>query len=101
MGSIKKAVLGLALAAGTLGLGAPQANAARIGFGVTVGAPGYAYIPPTPGPGYVWVAGYWNGGYWVPGFWRAPEPRFGVVVRGGYGWHGPVYHRPFPERFRR
>jgi hypothetical protein len=99
MGSIKKTVLGIALAVGALGLGATQANAARIGFGVYVGARGY--VPPAPGPGYAWVNGYYNGGYWVPGFWRAPEPRYGVVVRGGYGWHGPVYRRSFPERFRR
>lgn len=52
----------------------------RPGFqvGVAVGAPVVAdnYIPPCPGDGYVWTAGYYNGGIWVPGSW---------VFRGGYG----------------
>jgi hypothetical protein len=106
MVSMKKWMLAIALAAGTLGLGASQASAARIGFGVYVGAP--AYVPPCPGPGYIWVAGSYANGYWAPGFWRAPEPRHGVVVRPGYGWaHGPVSdhrfndHRFDHDRFRR
>jgi hypothetical protein len=103
MGSIRKWMLAAALVAGTVGLGAAPAHAARIGVGVYVGAP-RAYAAPSPGPGYAWVAGYYAHGYWVPGFWRAPGPRAGIVVRGGYGygWHGPVYGRHFgPERFRR
>jgi hypothetical protein len=83
---LKKVVLGAALVAGTLGLGATQAKAARIG--IVVGAP-VAYVPPCPGAGYVWVAGYWNAGVWVPGFWRAP--RVGVVV-GPRFYHGPVFY---------
>ena len=96
MVSLKKWMLAAALTAGTLGLGASQAQAARIGVGVYVGAP-VAYVPPCPGPGYAWVAGYYAHGAWVPGFWRAPR----VVVRGGY-WGHPVYGRTFyPSRFRR
>lgn len=90
MGSTKKWMLAAALVAGTVGLGATQAQAARIRFGVYVGAPA-AYVPPCPGPGYAWVAGYYTNGAWVPGFWRAPIARPEVIVRGGYGWHGPVY----------
>jgi hypothetical protein len=44
----------------------------RPGFygGVVVGAPVVdAYIPPCPGDGYTWTAGYYNGGIWVPGAW--------------------------------
>ncbi|MGA7339766.1 MAG: hypothetical protein WBE72_05170 [Terracidiphilus sp.] len=102
MGSMKKWMLAAALVAGTLGLGASQAQAARIGFGVYVGGP-RAYVPPCPGPGYAWVGGYYANNYWVPGFWRAPGPRVGVVVRGGYGWgRGGFYdHRFAPGRFRR
>lgn len=52
----------------------------RPGFqvGVAVGGPVVAdnYIPPCPGDGYVWTAGYYNAGIWVPGRWA-----FG----GGYG----------------
>jgi hypothetical protein len=54
-----------------------------------------AYVPPCPGPGYIWTAGYYNGGVWMPGFWRGPGPRMGVVVRGGSGWGHPVYGRGF------
>jgi hypothetical protein len=27
------------------------------------------YIPPCPGDGYFWTAGYYNDRYWVPGAW--------------------------------
>ncbi len=48
------------------------------GVGVTVGAPVVAdtYIPPCPGDGYFWTAGYYNAGVWIPGRW---------TFRGGYG----------------
>jgi hypothetical protein len=101
MGSMKKWMVAAALALGTLGLGASQAQAARIGVGVYVGGP-VAYVPPCPGPGYAWVAGYYANGAWVPGFWRAPGPRVGVVVRGGWGWGHPVYYgRGYYRGFRR
>jgi hypothetical protein len=34
-------------------------------------------VPVSPGPGYVWVGGYWNWGpsrsyVWVPGAWQRP-----------------------------
>ena len=91
MGSLKKCMVAAALAAGTVGLGASQAQAARIGIGVYVGAPA-AYMPPCPGPGYVWVAGYYANGYWMPGFWRTPEAGYGVYVGSGYGyWRRPDY----------
>ncbi len=44
-----------------------------------------------PGPGYVWIGGYWNwaGGrhVWVPGYWDRPHP--------GYYWqpHHWVHER--------
>ncbi|BDC53083.1 hypothetical protein F183_A53980 [Bryobacterales bacterium F-183] len=56
---------------------------------------GYGYNvyrrPPMPGPGFVWIDGYYNwaprGGYaWRPGYWAArPHPR-------AY-WVAPRYHR--------
>lgn len=70
------------------------------GFGVGV-AVGPEYIPPSPGAGYVWGAGYYNAGVWVPGAWR---------LRGGYGPvarfdHGRDfdrgYGRGFDHGFRR
>jgi hypothetical protein len=63
-------MLGMAMIAGMLGVGAATANAAQVQ--VQVGYDGrYAesYVPAGPGEGYVWVAGYYNGGYWVPGAW--------------------------------
>jgi len=64
--SMAKWMLGAAVVAGGLGLAATPAKAAE--WGVYVGGPA-AYVPPSPGPGYLWVAGYRSGGYWVPGRW--------------------------------
>jgi hypothetical protein len=100
MGSIKKLMLGAAIAAGTFGLAAAPAQAARIG--VYVGA--RAYVPPCPGPGYAWVGGYYSNGYWVPGYWNFVGVRIGgPVIGGGVVFHrGPVFYRHFAsERFRR
>ncbi len=66
MKSMAKWMLGAAVVAGGLGLAATPANAAQ--FGVYIGGP-TAYVPPCPGPGYQWTAGYYSGGYWVPGRW--------------------------------
>jgi hypothetical protein len=98
--NMKKWMFGAALAATALGMASTQANAAQ--FGVYVGAPS-AYVPPCPGPGYTWAAGYYANGYWVAGRWnfvgvreRAPIVRFDV--------HRDFNHRDFDrhvERFRR
>ena len=82
MGSMRNWVLGAAVVAGTMGLAAVPAQAAE--FGMYVRGP-VAYVPPCPGPGYEWVAGYQANGYWMPGRWnfvgyRDREP----VVRFGY-----------------
>jgi hypothetical protein len=83
MKNILKWTLGAAVLAGGLGLGATSAQAAQVR--VYVGAGNAAYIPPCPGPGYVWVAGFYNGGYWTPGYWNyAGGPR--VVVGGRFGF---------------
>ncbi|HEY1984196.1 MAG TPA: hypothetical protein VGG85_02240 [Terracidiphilus sp.] len=65
MKNMAKFVLGAAVVAGGLGLGATKAQAAE--FGVYIGGPNY--VPPSPGPGYEWTAGYYANGYWVPGRW--------------------------------
>ena len=99
MTSMKKFTLAAALVLGGLGLGATQAQAARVR--IAIGGP-VAYVPPCPGPGYAWVAGYYNGGYWVPGYWNF------VGVVGGPVVHfdrGPIFvGRHFDRgyaRFRR
>ena len=78
MKSMAKWILGAAVVAGGLGLAATPAKAAE--FGVYIGGPA-AYVPPCPGPGYEWTAGYYSGGYWVPGRWAfagysAPAVRY-------------------------
>jgi hypothetical protein len=83
----------------------------RVAIGVHIGAPAPVvvpgYRPPYPGPGYVWVGGYYDPyGAWFPGYWTLPPyagaywvaPRYygGRYVAGywggygrGYGWRGP------------
>jgi len=67
MSSMKNWMLGAAMVAGGLGLGATTAQAAE--FGIYARGP-VAYVPPCPGPGYFWVAGYYANGYWMPGRWE-------------------------------
>jgi hypothetical protein len=54
--------------------------------------------PICPGPGYLWVPGYWAYGpvgyYWVPGYWVLPPfvgalwtPGYWGWVNGAYTWH--------------
>jgi hypothetical protein len=67
MGNMKSWMLGAAVVVGGLGMGAAPAQAAE--FGIYARGP-VAYVPPCPGPGYMWVAGYQANGYWVPGRWN-------------------------------
>jgi len=76
--SMAKWILSAAVVAGGLGLAATPAKAAE--FGVYIGGPGY--VPPCPGPGYEWTAGYYSDGYWVPGRWIF------AGYRGGGGYYG-------------
>jgi hypothetical protein len=50
-----------------------------------------------PGPGYLWVDGYWDWGHgdwvWVPGAWaRAPHARATWVRPGYHQRHGRWYY---------
>jgi hypothetical protein len=85
-------MLGAAVVAGAAGVGATTAQAAEFGFHMRGPA---AYIPPCPGPGYVWIAGYSNNGYWVPGYWnnvgygiRAGGPGLRFEYGRSRGWDG-------------
>lgn len=100
MNTMKKFLLGAALAIGALAMSAAPAQAARIGFYVGTRA---VAVPACPGPGYAWIDGYWDNGYWVPGYWNfvgfgGPAFRGGIVVD-----RGPVFARHFDRgvRFRR
>jgi hypothetical protein len=79
-----KGVLGaFVLAAASL---IPAAAAhAQVGIAVQIGPPAPAYyagyVPPCPGPGYIWTPGYYAGAAWVPGRW---------AYRAYYG--GPRYY---------
>lgn len=107
--NMKKWMLGAALGMGLLAMTAAPAQAA-VRFGVVIGGP-VAYVPPCPGPGYVWVNGYWANGAWVPGYWNfvgvGPAVGFGVRIGRPFVARGPVYHgyvapaRGHFDRFRR
>lgn len=81
MSSMRNWILGAAVVAGAAAFGAAPAQAAEFGFRVRGPV---AYIPPCPGPGYVWVDGYMANGYWVPGYWNLGVRRVEPVVRFGY-----------------
>jgi hypothetical protein len=70
---MKKALLAMMLLGGSL-LAAP-----RIGIGINVGVPAPVAVvrPACPGPGYVWVDGYYapNGG-WIAGYWTLPRAAY-------------------------
>ena len=94
MGSMKKWMLGAAVVAGAAAMTTAPAQAAE--FGIYARGP-VAYVPPCPGPGYVWTAGYMANGYWVPGYWNF----VGVGVRVGgpvvrFGWDHGYYRHDAP-----
>lgn len=79
----------------------PPPAAAGISIGISVGIappplPVYAQ-PIAPGPGYLWVPGYWAWSpdgyyYWVPGTWVMP-PAIGLLwTPGWWGWSDGYYH---------
>jgi hypothetical protein len=76
-----------------LGLAATPAKAAE--FGVYIGGPA-AYVPPCPGPGYEWVAGYYSGSYWVPGRWAFAGYHNNVARY--YGDRDRVYYNDRDDR---
>jgi hypothetical protein len=110
MRTMRNWMLGAAMAATGLGVG--TATAQSFEFGVYSRGPA-AYIPPCPGAGYTWVAGYQSNGYWVPGRWNfvgaRERDRYGLerdrgwgrgVVRGDDRDRGRNHERD-RDRFRR
>jgi hypothetical protein len=102
---MKSKLLALIFLAGTVAMAQPRwgvsvgfgyAGPARVSVYSAPPAPVYAYAPPAPGPGYSWVAGYyqpvgprwaWRAGYWArPPYARARwiAPRYNH----GYYYHG-------------
>jgi hypothetical protein len=74
-----------------LPLASPSAQV--VGVAITVAPPPIpVYVqPPIPGPGYIWVPGYWAWGdddyYWVPGTWVL-APTVGYLWTPGYWYWG-------------
>jgi hypothetical protein len=103
MTGMKSWMLGAAVLAGGLALGTSPAQAAE--FGIAIRGP-VAYVPPCPGPGYVWAAGYQASGYWVPGRWNyGGRERFdrdrGWDRDRGRDWGRDHDRRGDRDRFRR
>src|SRR5215469_6434698 len=82
---IARFVLFLVIAAGILAMPAPSHAQVAVGVSIRIGPPALpVYAQPIcPGPGYIWVPGYWSYDYddedyfWVPGTWVvAPEPGY-------------------------
>ena len=97
MKNILKWTLGAAVLAGGLGLGATSAQAAQVRVYVRAGDA--VYIPPCPGPGYAWVAGYYNDGYWVPGYWNYVGVGYRVYDRDDFRYR--TYDRDDFRRYDR
>jgi hypothetical protein len=83
---MKTKLMAMALLAGGSLFAAP-----RVAIGVGIGVPiapapvvvaaAPAYVPPCPGPGYVWIGGSWvfrGGPVYHPGYFHGP------VYRGGH-----------------
>ena len=93
---INRLVLMSLLLAAFMMLAAPQVAPAAIVFSVSIAPPPLpVYVqPPCPGPGYMWVPGYWayNDAYfWVPGTWVL-IPEIGFYWTPGYwGWNGALF----------
>ncbi len=71
--------------------------AVSVGISVNIAPPALPVYeqPLIPGPGYMWVPGYWawdgHDYYWVPGTWALP-PEVGFLWTPGYwGWAEGVY----------
>ena len=96
---MKSTLLALLLLASASAFAGP-----RISIGVGIGGPAYygggyyeavpapvvVYAPPSPGPGYYWVDGYWSYAgprrFWTAGYWAPP-------IYGGYGFYRGGYYR--------
>ncbi len=94
---IARFICSLLLVGGILATPVPSRAQVAVGISVRIGPPVLpVYAQPIcPGPGFIWVPGYWaygpDGYFWVPGTWvLAPEP--GLLWTPGYwGWDDGFY----------
>jgi WXXGXW repeat (2 copies) len=87
----------LMLALGLLAIPAQSRAEVGVTIAVRIGPPVLpVYVQPVcPGPGFIWVPGYWaygdDGYFWVPGTWVEP-PEVGLLWTPGYwGWNDGFY----------
>jgi hypothetical protein len=85
------------LAVGLLAIPVPSRAQVAVGISVRIGPPVLPiyFQPICPGPGYIWVPGYWaygpDGYFWVPGTWVFP-PEEGLLWTPGYwDWDDSFY----------
>jgi hypothetical protein len=81
----------------------------QVSVGIRIGRPPeprVVAVPPTPGPGYVWVGGYYypvNGRYvWHDGYWTRPPYEGAVWItphHDGERFFAGYWQRPNGERF--
>ncbi len=104
-GALIGAIVG-AIAGGTIGNSIDNQNGTLYGRPITavpaypVG-PGADVVVASPGPGAVWIQGYydWNGVQyvWIPAYWAYPPPGYHVFVRAEWVYRGGGYYyrRPY------
>lgn len=64
-----KSILRALALTGIVGFVAAAGAQAQTRVYVGFGSPVAAVVPPCPGDGYAWTAGYYEGRAWVPGRW--------------------------------
>ena len=85
------------LAVGLLATPVQSSAHVSVGVSVRIGPPALPVYeqPICPGPGFLWVPGYWaygpDGYFWVPGTWVEP-PQVGLLWTPGYwAWENDSY----------
>src|SRR5260370_13024624 len=98
---IARFICSLLLAVGLLAIPVQTPAQVAVGISVRIGPPVlpiYAQ-PICPGPGYIWVPGYWaygpDGYFWVPGTWVFP-PEVGLLWTPGYWGYEDAFYAWYP-----
>jgi hypothetical protein len=94
---IARLLCSLLLVVGLLTIPVPSRAQVAVGVSVRIGPPALPVYeqPVCPGPGFLWVPGYWANGpdgyFWVPGTWVEP-PEVGLLWTPGYwAWEDDAY----------
>src|SRR5260370_22704927 len=98
---IARFICSLLVAVGLLVSPVQPPGQVAVGISVRIGPPVlpiYAQ-PICPGPGYIWVPGYWaygpDGYFWVPGTWVFP-PEVGLLWTPGYWGYEDAFYAWYP-----